>query len=232
MVQQSLRWALGMLAAASAATSATPALANSSSNAADIAAPLRTAEVAKPTTAGAGDEQFRNLFASWQSLDRSSSTATTPTASVSIPSRIPIDGFRLSSGFGMRVHPVVGGRRAHKGLDMASPTGTPIYAAADGVVGKADWFGAYGLYVQLNHGGNMETRYGHMSRVNVAAGQQVRKGDIIGYVGSTGRSTGPHLHYEVRIAGEAVNPIPYLQSAGQEQAYAALGSPLAQGGPE
>lgn len=230
MVHVTLRSALGMIAAASAAVSATPALANSSSNAADIAAPLRTAEAARPAAAGSGDEQFRNLFHSWQSLDRTSSSA--PTASVSIPSRIPIDGFRMTSGYGMRIHPVSGGRRAHKGLDMASPTGTPIYAAADGVVGKADWFGAYGLYVQLDHGGNMETRYGHMSRLNVAAGQRVRKGEVIGYVGSTGRSTGPHLHYEVRVAGEAVNPIPYLQSTGQERAYAALGSPLGQGGPE
>jgi murein DD-endopeptidase MepM/ murein hydrolase activator NlpD len=106
---------------------------------------------------------------------------------------------------------VTGGRRLHQGIDLASPTGTPIYAAADGFVGKADWFGAYGLYVQLEHGGELQTRYGHMSRLNVAPGQRVRKGDVIGYVGSTGRSTGPHLHYEVRIAGQAVNPVPYMQ---------------------
>jgi len=111
----------------------------------------------------------------------------------------------------MRNHPVLGGRRGHKGIDLAAPTGTPIRATADGVVEMADWFGGYGLYVQLDHGAAMETRYGHMSRIAVAQGQQVRKGDVIGYVGSTGRSTGPHLHYEVRVSGDAVNPLPYMQ---------------------
>ena len=104
------------------------------------------------------------------------------------------------------------GLRAHKGIDMPAPTGTPIRAAADGTVGKADWFGGYGLYVQLEHGAGLETRYGHMSRIAVAEGQAVHKGDVIGYVGSTGRSTGSHLHYEVRVAGEAVNPVPYMQA--------------------
>ena len=74
----------------------------------------------------------------------------------------------------------------------------------------AERFGGYGLYVQIEHGGALETRYGHMSRIAVAEGQQVHKGDVIGYVGSTGRSTGPHLHYEVRVDGNAVNPIPYM----------------------
>jgi murein DD-endopeptidase MepM/ murein hydrolase activator NlpD len=99
----------------------------------------------------------------------------------------------------------------HKGVDLPAPVGTPIHATADGIVSRADWFSSYGLYVSLEHGGNIETRYGHMSRLNVAAGQEVHKGDIIGYVGTTGRSTGPHLHYEVRVAGEAVNPLPYMQ---------------------
>lgn len=118
----------------------------------------------------------------------------------------------MSSGYGMRVHPVLGGLRAHKGIDLPATTGTPIHASADGVVGKADWFGGYGLFVELEHGAGMETRYGHMSRIAVAEGQRVRKGDVIGYVGSTGRSTGAHLHYEVRIGGEAVNPVPYMQT--------------------
>jgi murein DD-endopeptidase MepM/ murein hydrolase activator NlpD len=102
--------------------------------------------------------------------------------------------------------------RAHKGIDLSAPVGTPIYATADGVVGKAAWFGGYGLYVQLEHGNDLETRYGHMSRLNVAEGQTVHKGDILGYVGTTGNSTGPHLHYEVRVDGVAVNPVPYMQS--------------------
>jgi murein DD-endopeptidase MepM/ murein hydrolase activator NlpD len=229
MLQPVLRRSLGLAAAVAVVATASPALANSSA-AADIAAPLRTTQAARSTPLGNGDEQFRNLFSSWQNQDRG---IAAPVATVSIPSRMPLDGYRMSSSFGMRVHPVTGGRRAHKGIDMATPTGTPIRAAADGTVGKADWFGAYGLYVQLQHGGSIETRYGHMSRLNVAAGQRVRKGEIIGYVGSTGRSTGPHLHYEVRIAGEAVNPIPYMQSGEIPQAYAALASPvIGQGGPE
>ena len=220
-----IRTGFGALAAFAATVSANPALANSSA-AADIAAPLRTAQAAKPTALGSGDEQFKALFNRWQSMDGGSTTAA-PT--VSIPSRNPLDGARLSSGYGMRTHPVLGGRRGHKGIDLAGPTGTPIYATADGVVSRADWFSSYGLYVSLEHGGSLQTRYGHMSRLNVAAGQRVRKGEIIGYVGSTGRSTGPHLHYEVRVNGEAVNPIPYMQA--DEFQFAQADSSLGQGGP-
>ncbi len=203
--------ALVMLAGLMAAS---PVLANSSATA-DIAAPLRMAQASRQTELGNGDEEFRRLFASWQSLDRPGSQIALPgrrIGGVAIPSRMPVDGVRLTSDFGMRWHPVVGGRRAHKGVDLAGPVGTPVRATADGVVGRADWYSSYGLYVALEHGANIETRYGHMSRLNVAAGQQVRKGDVVGYVGTTGRSTGPHLHYEVRIAGVAVNPVPYMRS--------------------
>jgi len=148
---------------------------------------------------------------------------------VSIPSLVPVDGVKLTSDYGMRWHPVLGGRRQHKGVDLAAPIGTPIHAAADGMVERADWFSGYGLYVAIEHGGEIETRYGHMSRLNVAAGQMVHKGDIIGYVGTTGRSTGPHLHYEVRVAGEAVNPMPYLQSGNIQRA---TGTNLAMGAGE
>ncbi|WP_254913079.1 M23 family metallopeptidase [Novosphingobium sp. B 225] len=223
--------------AAAAASLAFPnlAMANSAAANADITAPLREARAAKVVPNN--DEEFRRLFAGWKSLDARNGAMVTPvmTASkaanpglvttpmapagstfavptrVAIPSINPVGGAALTSGFGQRWHPVLGGRRAHKGVDLAQPTGTPVRATADGVVSKADWFSSYGLYVSLEHGGNIETRYGHMSRLNVAAGQNVRKGDVIGYVGSTGRSTGPHLHYEVRIAGTAVSPIPYMQ---------------------
>jgi murein DD-endopeptidase MepM/ murein hydrolase activator NlpD len=229
-----VRATAGTVAAASAVFVANPALANSSANA-DIAAPLRAAQAAKPATGGT-EEQFRQLFSSWQAIEKqraplaaiseaanlAASSSASPIASlgikpfgrstVSIPSRIPVEGVRLTSDYGMRFHPVVGGRRMHKGVDLAAPVGTPIHATADGVVSRADWFSSYGLYVSIEHGGNLETRYGHMSRLNVAAGQEVHKGDIIGFVGTTGRSTGPHLHYEVRIAGNAVNPIPYMQA--------------------
>jgi murein DD-endopeptidase MepM/ murein hydrolase activator NlpD len=220
-----IRTGLGAFAALAATVSATPALANSAATA-DIAAPLRTAAAEKPTALGSRDEQFKTLFSRWQSLE----TGSPATSAVSIPARAPLDSLRMTSNFGLRWHPVVGGRRQHEGVDLASPVGTPIHATADGTVAKADWFGGYGLFVQLEHGGNLATRYGHMSRLNVAAGQHVHKGDIIGYVGSTGRSTGPHLHYEVRVNGAPVNPIPYMQAADPVQL--AVADPNgAQGGP-
>ncbi|MDP3675146.1 MAG: M23 family metallopeptidase [Novosphingobium sp.] len=221
-----IRKGLGALAALAITVGANPALANSSATA-DIAAPLRAAQAEKPTALGNRDDQFKALFSRWQSLDGS----TTAKSSVSIPSRMPVEGVRLSSDYGTRIHPVLGGRRGHKGIDLAGPTGTPIYATADGIVSRADWFSSYGLYVSLEHGGSLQTRYGHMSRLNVAAGQRVRKGEIIGYVGSTGRSTGPHLHYEVRIAGAAVNPVPYLNAGTHQLALASADSSLGQGGP-
>ena len=194
---------------------ASPAFANSSAAAADIAAPVRDA---KASGISGSDEQFKQLFSSWQSLDQggpaSVSTPVAPTMGVSIPSRAPLAAASTSSSYGMRTHPVLGGMRAHKGIDLAAPTGTPVYATADGTVGRADWFSSYGLYVAIEHGSDLETRYAHMSRLAVAAGQHVNKGDIIGYVGTTGRSTGPHLHYEVRVGGEAVNPIPYMAETG------------------
>ena len=131
-------------------------------------------------------------------------------ALTAIPSQMPVSARALTSGFGMRGHPLLGGRRAHSGIDLAAPAGSPIVATSDGQVSWADWAGGYGIAVAVEHGGGYQTRYAHMSRVNVAPGQQVRKGDVIGYVGSTGLSTGPHLHYEVRVNGQAVNPVPML----------------------
>jgi murein DD-endopeptidase MepM/ murein hydrolase activator NlpD len=117
----------------------------------------------------------------------------------------------LSSGFGMRRHPLLGGWRPHLGVDLAAPTGTPVYATADGVVSAAGWRGGYGLSITLEHRQSLETRYGHMSRLNVARGQSVQRGSVIGWVGSTWLSTGPHLHYETRLQGRAVNPLPYIR---------------------
>ena len=205
------------IAAAVTLVAAHPALANSSANAAsaaDVAEPVREAQEQPFAN---GDERFRELFASWSTLDSAgpqqpgapASIMTQP--SISVPSRMPLGGARLTSGYGMRDHPVLRQRRRHNGVDLAAPTGTPVYATADGIVGRADWFSSYGLYISIDHGGEIETRYAHLSRLAVAAGDRVEVGDIIGYVGSTGRSTGPHLHYEVRIDGVAVNPIPYMQ---------------------
>lgn len=194
-----------------------PAFANASAASTEITSPVRDA---RASGVSAGDEQFKQLFASWESLDSGGPAVPAPALKISVPSRMPLDGAALTSDFGMRTHPVLGGRRSHNGIDLAAPTGTPIYATADGVVSRADRFSSYGLYVQIEHGANLETRYAHMSRIAVAAGEAVRKGDIIGYVGSTGRSTGPHLHYEVRIAGDAVNPIPYMVETDAQLAMA------------
>lgn len=128
-----------------------------------------------------------------------------------MPSGMPVAARALTSSFGFRQHPVLGGRRAHQGVDLAAVAGTPIVATSAGVVSADGWHGGYGLLVTLDHGGGVQTRYGHMSRLNVVTGQRVRKGDTIGYVGSTGRSTGPHLHYEMRIHGQPVDPISTLR---------------------
>ena len=237
-----VRTIAGTLVAMAAVALANPAYANSAANA-DVTAPLRAQQAAKAPQAG--DEEFRRLFNGWKSMDNSSQLAIAPARavaatsgaaapifaprSVSVPSRMPVDSPAFTSSFGMRTHPILGGRRAHKGVDLAMPAGSPIYATADGVISRADWFSGYGLYVAIEHGGELQTRYGHMSRLNVEAGQQVKKGDIIGYVGSTGRSTGPHLHYEVRIAGEAVNPVPYLNGSGT---MLATRTPVIMGGGE
>ena len=131
----------------------------------------------------------------------------------------------------MRSDPFRGNTRRHAGVDLAGPIGTPIHATADGIVSKAEWFGGYGQFIEIEHGGAFQTRYGHMSRLNVTENQRVRKGEIIGYMGSTGRSTGSHLHYEVRINGEAVNPIPYMHSAQYVAARPSGTLAMAAGGP-
>jgi murein DD-endopeptidase MepM/ murein hydrolase activator NlpD len=115
---------------------------------------------------------------------------------------------RLASGFGYRIDPVYKTTKMHAGLDFAAPQGSPIYATADGVVKLAGNTGnGYGNHVVINHGFNYETLYGHMVRVKVGNGQRIRRGEVIGWVGSTGKSTGPHLHYEVRKNGVHVDPI-------------------------
>jgi murein DD-endopeptidase MepM/ murein hydrolase activator NlpD len=122
--------------------------------------------------------------------------------------RTPLDGARISSRFGMRSHPILGFNRMHAGIDFAAPTGTPVYAAANGTVISARSEGAYGRIVRLRHANATETRYAHLSRFARGVGprRSVKQGDVIGYVGSTGLSTGPHLHYEVVVSGRAVDP--------------------------
>lgn len=132
--------------------------------------------------------------------------------------RTPINGARLSSGFGKRKHPVLGYTKMHRGIDFAAPTGTPIFAAGDGVIAKAERFGAYGNYVRIRHNSSFDTAYAHMSRFakGMSPGKRVRQGDVIGYVGSTGRSTGPHLHYEILRKNAQVNPLSVTFPSGRE----------------
>jgi murein DD-endopeptidase MepM/ murein hydrolase activator NlpD len=119
--------------------------------------------------------------------------------------RMPVNG-RVTSGFGSRFHPILGYRRMHAGLDLAASYGSPIIAAADGRVVSAGWSGGYGNLVRIAHAGGLQTMYGHMSRIAAASGTMVHQGQLIGYVGSTGLSTGPHLHYEVLKDGRPVDP--------------------------
>jgi len=119
---------------------------------------------------------------------------------------MPVVG-RISSNFGARRHPILGYTRMHGGVDFAAPHGAPIYAVGDAVVSFAGWGGGHGNHVKLDHGGGFGTGYSHMSRIAVSPGARVRAGQIIGYVGSTGLSTGPHLHYELYKNGVKVNPL-------------------------
>ena len=124
----------------------------------------------------------------------------------------PVQG-RLTSRYGMRMHPILRYRRKHSGVDFGAPTGAPIYAVTDGIVSMSGWGGGCGNVVKLEHGQGMGTRYCHMVRTAVNRGERVRKGQVIGYVGSTGRSTGPHLHYEVYRNGRTIDPLTWKFAA-------------------
>jgi murein DD-endopeptidase MepM/ murein hydrolase activator NlpD len=131
--------------------------------------------------------------------------------------RTPLDAARITSGFGMRRHPILGYSRMHRGMDFAAPTGTPVYAAGDGTVAFAGWRGDYGRTVILRHADGISTLYAHLSTIPAALrpGARVRQGQVIGRVGSTGLSTGPHLHYEVHRNNVAVNPAAIRTLAGR-----------------
>lgn len=177
------------------------------------------------------DARLRALFHAWQQLD----TPHGPV--VSLPARRPLDSFRYTSPFGVRSDPFRGVASQHNGVDLAAPSGTPVYATAAGIVSTAGVASGYGNLIQLDHGADVQTRYGHLSRIMVSAGQRVAKGEVIGLVGSTGRSTGSHLHYEVRVARHAIDPLPYMaanddqlalyQSVGPQPGFGtAMGGPV------
>ena len=130
------------------------------------------------------------------------------------PFSMPVkDSFRFTSGYGFRRDPKTGGRRMHNGTDFAAPLGTDLFATADGVVTFAGWQSGYGRFIKIQHAFGIETRYAHLSKIRVKVGQKVSRGDHIGDMGSSGRSTGVHLHYEIRVGGKAVNPMIYIKAA-------------------
>jgi murein DD-endopeptidase MepM/ murein hydrolase activator NlpD len=126
-----------------------------------------------------------------------------------IPSLWPVNG-RMLSRFGEREDPFSGEGSLHTGVDISAPIGTPVHAAADGVVFSAEYAGRYGNMVVIDHGNGMFTRYAHLSHFDVVPGQEIRRGEVVARSGNTGRVTAPHLHFEVRLGGTAVNPYPYL----------------------
>lgn len=158
---------------------------------------------------GAADQQRANAIL--QGLDRMNLYRL---AAFKAPFAMPVKGaFRWTSGFGTRNDPKGAGRRMHEGTDMAGAYGMPIYATADGVVVHAGWSSGYGRLVKIKHEFGIETRYGHMSAIRVKVGDRVSRGDRIGDMGNSGRSTGTHLHYEIRIGGRAVNPMTFIKAA-------------------
>jgi murein DD-endopeptidase MepM/ murein hydrolase activator NlpD len=129
-----------------------------------------------------------------------------------LPSLWPVNG-RLMGGYGVRSDPFSGEGAMHTGVDISAPQGTPVHATADGIVLHAGWNSGYGRCVIVDHGNNYQTWYAHLSRMDVIEGEEIRQGEVLGAVGSTGRSTGAHLHYEVRIGSTPVNPYRFLQRA-------------------
>ena len=160
------------------------------------------------------DKLYRKLYYTSLCLDQTQALAEHKEEySFVIPALFPIDRTQLrsiSSSYGYRLHPVLKYRVMHEGIDLAAPTGTDIYATGNGTVVKAKRESSYGNLVEINHGFGYRTVYAHLSKIFVKAGDSVKRGQVIGHVGSTGRSTGPHLHYEVRYRGTPVNPEIYF----------------------
>jgi murein DD-endopeptidase MepM/ murein hydrolase activator NlpD len=173
------------------------------------------------------DPQFRALFDSWKKLDSLQTTL------ISIPSEKPVPSMTsLTSNYGVRRDPFRGGRAMHAGIDIPGAHAAQIVATADAIVGRTGWIGGYGNMIELEHGKGIQTRYGHLSSIMVSPGTRIKRGQVIGLMGSTGRSTGTHLHYEVRIDGRPVNPTPFLQTSDYLLAMQQrVGAPIAVGGP-
>jgi murein DD-endopeptidase MepM/ murein hydrolase activator NlpD len=156
-------------------------------------------------------EEFAQIFSIWQ--QQSALRNLEPTRVEPKRREYDYPGRRMpyiSSDFGLRWDAMSKQHRLHKGLDIPGAFGSSIYATANGVVREAGWRGSYGLFVEIEHSKSVRTRYAHLSRINVVTGQKVRRNDIVGFMGSTGRSTGNHLHYEILLDGIAVDPKPFF----------------------
>ncbi|MBV9883627.1 MAG: M23 family metallopeptidase [Sphingomonadaceae bacterium] len=185
-----------------------------------------TVAAARPAVRDAGDPEYRALFLELRDGEAPQRNE------VAIPAGRPVAGANLTSLFGLRSDPFRGSAAIHTGIDLAAPTGTPVYATADGVVDRSEWNDSgYGNLIEIDHGQGIQTRYGHLSQRIAEPGQRVHRGDLIGLVGSTGRSTGSHLHYEVRVAGQAVDPIPFVPGGAVMMAAFEQRQQLAEGGP-
>jgi murein DD-endopeptidase MepM/ murein hydrolase activator NlpD len=154
----------------------------------------------------AGDPRFTKMFAALEQMNAMEA------ALAGIPTSMPASVMLMSSGFGYRSDPFTGGGAMHSGLDFKGPVGTPILAAADGIVTSAGWQGGYGNCIEITHANGLVTRYAHLSGFTVSLGQKVERGVRIGLMGSTGRSTGSHLHFEVRLNDQAINPMKFLEA--------------------
>jgi murein DD-endopeptidase MepM/ murein hydrolase activator NlpD len=160
-----------------------------------------------PSDAGAFERQLYRINLARGQVDRLNRTLAL------VPYRKPVVGeVEFTSGFGVRTDPFLGRPAMHTGLDFRASMGDPVRATANGKVVSSGWSGGYGRMVEIDHGNGLSTRYGHLSEIHVKVGDQIRIGQVIGAVGSTGRSTGPHLHYETRIDGEAVDPQKFLRA--------------------
>jgi murein DD-endopeptidase MepM/ murein hydrolase activator NlpD len=190
-----------------AAPAAPAATVRTSAMASGVGGPMIAANAEEATADLRADAQFRTLFQTWKKLD------ATQQGVIAIPSVQPVHTLSFTSNFGIRSDPFRGTAAMHAGVDIPGPIGTPIYATADGVIAHAGLQGGYGNMVEISHGKGIATRYGHLSKILVADNARVVRGQLIALMGSTGRSTGSHLHYEVRIDGHAVNPIPFLTTA-------------------
>lgn len=151
------------------------------------------------------DSKVRELDEALDALDRLKTEARR------LPLANPAPGRSVTSPFGVRTDPLLGTAALHSGMDFRAPTGMPAKVTAPGVVVKAGWNGGYGRLVEVDHGNGFATRYGHLSKINVTVGKRLNAGDVIGKTGSSGRSTGPHLHYEIRHNGEAIDPLRFLR---------------------